>query len=76
MEIVGEDLEQKTIDYAEGGIPEYWIVDPQEKKILVLALQGKTYQPQGEFGEGETATSRLLDGFSVSVTDVFQAAKA
>jgi Uma2 family endonuclease len=69
------DLVQKPIDYAEGGIPEYWIVDPQEKKITVLALEGTAYQQHGVFGEGETATSKLLPGFSVAVTDVFAAAK-
>jgi Uma2 family endonuclease len=83
MEIVSEDaeardrdLEQKTIDYAEGGIPEYWIVDPEAKRITVLVLQGKTYEPHGVFVEGETATSKLLDGFAVTVTEEFQAAKA
>lgn len=70
------DLEQKILDYAEGGIPEYWIVDPQEKKITVLTLHGKAYQLHGAFAEGESATSKLLDGFSVNVTDVLQAAKA
>jgi Uma2 family endonuclease len=83
MEIVSEDpeshvrdAEQKVVDYAQGGIPEYWIVDPQEKKITVLTLEGTAYATHGVFGEGEVATSKLLSGLSVSVTDVFQAAKA
>lgn len=83
MEVVSKDPEsrkrdllQKPLDYAEGGIPEYWIVDPQEKKITVLTLQGNAYQQHGAFTEGESATSKLLTGFSVNVTDVLQAAKA
>jgi Uma2 family endonuclease len=70
------DYESKKVDYAEGGIPEYWIVDPQEKKITVLTLEGTAYVTHGVFGEGESATSKLLAGFTVNVTDVFQAAKA
>jgi Uma2 family endonuclease len=69
------DLIQKPLDYAEGGIPEYWIVDPQEKMITVLALAGKAYEQHGVFGEGQVATSKLLAGFSLPVTDVFAAAK-
>jgi Uma2 family endonuclease len=67
------DLETKREEYAEAGIAEYWIVDPQEHKILVLTLDGTTYRVHGEFGRGTTATSLLLPGFTVSVDDVFTA---
>ncbi|HLF00564.1 MAG TPA: Uma2 family endonuclease [Anaerolineales bacterium] len=82
IEIVSEgernrtrDLEEKRADYAKGGVPEYWIVDPQEQKITVLKLDGETYTVHGEFAPGATATSALLDGFTVDVTAVFAAAK-
>jgi Uma2 family endonuclease len=70
------DYDKKVADYAEGRIPEYWIVDPQEKKITVLTLVDNAYQQHGVFGESETATSKLLPEFSVKVAEVFQAAKA
>jgi Uma2 family endonuclease len=70
------DLQQKPLDYAEAGIPEYWIVDPQEKKIVVLRLQDDKYVTQGEYGEGSTASSALLPGFAVDVGDVLRAAVA
>jgi Uma2 family endonuclease len=70
------DLQQKPLDYSEGGISEYWIVDPQENRITVLALQGDGYQEHGVFTKGEIATSKLLNGFAVNVTDVFDAAKS
>ncbi|MCG8450188.1 MAG: Uma2 family endonuclease [Pirellulales bacterium] len=69
------DLEQKPIDYALCGIPEYWIVDPQEKKITVLVLQGEHYQTAGVYSEGTAAASQLLPEFVVGVTEVFAAAK-
>jgi Uma2 family endonuclease len=78
MEVVSEgeearnrDLQQKPIDYATAGIPEYWIVDPENRTITVLSLDGTEYFPRGVFGEGEVAESVLLPGFSVDVSECF-----
>jgi Uma2 family endonuclease len=67
------DLEIKRREYAQAGIAEYWIVDPEERRITVLALDGQTYRVHGEFGPGAQATSVLLAGFAVAVDDVFAA---
>lgn len=69
------DLQQKPLDYAAAGIPEYWIVDPEEKRITVLVLSGDSYSQQGEFREGELASSMLLKGFTVAVSEVLRAAR-
>lgn len=69
------DWEQKRIDYAQGAVTEYWVVDPQQQKIVVFALQGDQYAEHGVFVPGESATSKLLPGFAVNVTEVFAAAK-
>jgi Uma2 family endonuclease len=63
------DLETKPREYARAGIPEYWIIDPQEKVIRVLTLVGKAYKVHGEFGPGTRATSVLLPGFAVAVDE-------
>jgi Uma2 family endonuclease len=78
MEIVSpdkpkRDTEEKPTDYAEAGIPEYWIVNPLTDTITVLVLQGETYVEHGVFGRGSQATSNLLEHFSVSVDDVLDA---
>lgn len=82
MEVVSDDPEShqrdwelKRIDYAEGKVPEYWIVDPQLEKITVLALEGESYVEHGVFAPGEMAKSKLLAGFAVNVADVFAAGK-
>ncbi len=64
------DIETKRVEYAQAGIPEYWIVDPEEETITVLVLKPrrKTYVEHGRFGKGTRATSKLLPGFSVDVT--------
>ena len=67
------DLVEKRADYAEGGIPEYWIADPRDETITVLALEGETYVERGVFGRGGTAVSTLLEGFAADVSAVFDA---
>ena len=76
MEIVSpndpeRDKVTKRREYAQAAIPEYWIVDPAGASISVLTLQGQEYALHGEFVSGETATSVLLDRFTVEVTAVF-----
>jgi Uma2 family endonuclease len=67
------DLIHKRHDYAEGRVPEYWIVDPQKETITVLTLARGAYVEHGVFRRGETATWLLLPGFGVSVDKVFDA---
>jgi Uma2 family endonuclease len=64
------DTEEKPRDYAEAGIPEYWIVNPLQDTITVLALDGAEYRQYGIFHRGQRATSKLLADFSVAVDDV------
>jgi Uma2 family endonuclease len=69
------DLKEKRQDYAQARIREYWIVDPQEESITVLKLSRTTYAVHGEWTGKEVATSALLKGFQVQVSEVFAAAK-
>jgi Uma2 family endonuclease len=75
IEVVSEknrphDTKKKRIEYARAGIPEYWIVDPEEELIRVLVLKSRqrTYAEFGTFKKGERAASKLLRGFTVDVT--------
>ena len=67
------DLVEKRADYAEGGIPEYWIADPRDETITVLTLKDGAYVEHGVFGRGDSATSPLLEGFAADVSAVFDA---
>jgi Uma2 family endonuclease len=76
LEVVSEDkperdLVEKRGDYAEGRVPEYWIVNPQTETITVLRLANTAYVEHGVFGQGDTATSVILPGFAVIVADAF-----
>jgi Uma2 family endonuclease len=67
------DLIEKRADYAEGRVPEYWIVNPQTETISVLRLEGDVYVETGRFARGAQATSALLTGFRVDVAAAFDA---
>jgi Uma2 family endonuclease len=67
------DIRVKRADYAEGGIPEYWIVNPEDETITVLILAGDAYVEHGIFHRGDTATSALLEGFAVPVDALLDA---
>lgn len=78
LEVVSEDkphrdLVDKRGDYAEGGVPEYWIVNPEDETITVLRLRGSAYIETGIFRRGDHASSALLASFSVQVAAVFDA---
>jgi Uma2 family endonuclease len=67
------DTVQKRREYAEAGIPEYWIVNPLDETITVLSLVGTSYQPFGIFQRGDHASSTLLPELHVAVNAVFDA---
>ena len=75
MESRRRDMETKRDEYAEAGIPEYWVVDPDNETITVLTLVGKRYELHHEFPAGTTAGSVLLAGFEVDVSATFAAAR-
>jgi Uma2 family endonuclease len=77
MEVVSDDdrrrdLETKRFEYAQAGIAEYWIVDPRERRVTVLALEEGRYREHGVFDERQEATSALLGGLAVNVGDLFK----
>jgi Uma2 family endonuclease len=67
------DLVRKRVEYAAAGIPEYWMVHPTTEQIIVLWLDGTEYVEHGRFGRDAQATSVLLEGFAVDVTEVLDA---
>lgn len=81
MEVVSDenrnhDFVTKRAEYAAARIPEYWIIDARDKRVLVLTLRGASYECHIEAVPGQLADSLILPGFNVDVTAVFQAAAA
>ncbi len=82
FEIVSEDdrsrvrdYREKVADYAAAGIVEYWIVDPQQEVIKVLALVDDAYVEHSVGRPGDTVASKLLDGFTLDVKATFDEGK-
>jgi Uma2 family endonuclease len=67
------DYDRQRAQYAARGIPEYWIVDPQEQAIVVLQLESDRYLEVGVFrGEG-AIVSPTFPQLNLTVQQVFAA---
>ena len=67
------DYVAKREEYARAGIREYWIVDPIQRRVLILMLRGGAYQEVGTYVPGDTATSQVIAGFEVDVAKTLAA---
>ncbi len=66
------DRGPKLKAYARFGVPEYWIVDPEERAIEVYLLGKEGYEPPRIFREQESLTSLVLPGFALPVGKAFE----
>src|SRR5919107_3192891 len=64
------DRVRKMALYARSGVPEYWIVDPGERTLVVNLLQGEEYVPVVPNSDG-LLTSPTLPGLRVDPSEVF-----
>ena len=68
------DLIDKRKDYAEAGIPEYWIANPHRRHLHRARSIGRRIQGTRGVRPGEQAGSPSLPGFSVDVREMFDTA--
>ena len=80
MEVVSQglenrrrDIEIKPNEYAQAGIAEYWVIDPENQTVTIHELTGNTYDP-ATYDRDAMAKSTRLPGFAVQVSDVLAAA--
>lgn len=69
---VKQDYQDKVLEYANKGIPEYWIIDPISNKITVCVLIKGFYQQQ-EFINDELIVSRTFPTLTLTATQVMAA---
>ena len=67
------DYIAKRQQYAERGIPEYWLIDPERQSITVLALVEQQYKEHGVFQGSDRVASPLLGLLPVTAEQVLQA---
>jgi len=63
------DLVAKRRLYARDGVREYWIVDPRERSVTVLALRGDAFEELPP--DSGTVRSEVLPGFALDVAALF-----
>jgi len=70
--VSSEDLDrEKAAIYASGGIPEYWLVLPAERRVEVhLAPQNGAYTTVRPLGEAEALQPAALPGTSIPVRSI------
>ena len=67
------DRTRKRALYERHGVKEMWLVDPDERTILVLTLRDGKLEVAGEYGEGQSFNSDTLGGLVIELDDVFRA---
>ena len=65
------DRHDKFYEYAQAGIAEYWLVDPEAKTIEVFVLSDGVYTLLVKAGVKETVVSHLLPGQKISYQQIF-----
>jgi Uma2 family endonuclease len=65
------DLSAKRELYGKFGVKEYWIVDSENREVLVLRLKGETFDEIATLKRDDEITSPLLSGFQLKVSTIF-----
>ncbi|QDV32282.1 Uma2 family endonuclease [Tautonia plasticadhaerens] len=63
------DYRTKREEYLAYGLREYWIVDPVERRVVVLIREGDSWIER-PFAEGQAAEGLVLPGFRVDVAEL------
>lgn len=65
------DRDVKRAIYAEHGVSEYWLVDPEDCMVSVLGLEGKEYREVGQYTASDTLSSPTLPGLALDLSAIF-----
>jgi Uma2 family endonuclease len=68
---IGYERQEKQDAYARGGVPEYWIANPEACTVEVLALEAGEYHSQGVYRGKATLPSQIVPGLLVHVEQYF-----
>lgn len=68
------DLTTKKRLYEQHGVQEYWIVDPEQRTVEVHGLVDGLLRQQARVVDQGAVASTLLAGFSVALSELFEAA--
>jgi len=67
------DRGEKLAEYAQAGVSEYWIIDPEARAIEVYTLEGERYRLVALAAGDDPVPSPILPGFEVTVNPLLDA---
>jgi Uma2 family endonuclease len=65
------DIGVKLRAYGAHGVREYWVLDPDRRRIAVFTLQGQELVKAAEHDSGDVVSPVVLPGFSASLDRIF-----
>ena len=66
------DWRDKHDLYAEHGVREYWVVDPDAQRVWVMVQRDGVFDEVGVYGRGDVLTSPTVKDFTVNLDEIFQ----
>jgi Uma2 family endonuclease len=66
------DLSAKRQLYAQYGVAEYWIVDSENRSVLIFHLRDQTLEEVATLHHEDELSSPMLPGFRLRVSDIFK----
>jgi len=68
---VANDRGRKLKTFERFGVPEYWLLDPQEERLEIHVLRDARYATPMRFGRDDLVTSAMLPGWACRVGSLF-----
>lgn len=65
------DLVVKRQLYGKYGVSEYWVVDPENRFVVIYLLSGQSLDEIATIRDNEEVTTSLLPGFRLKVNSIF-----
>jgi len=66
------DMVKKLNVYLEGGVNEYWVVDPMEEQVILYYFIEKQLEQMIIYKQPEVVKSLHFKGFDIAVADIFE----
>lgn len=67
-----KDVKDKLEVYEESGVPEYWIIHPEEQTLLIHTLDATgRYQPSRLLTKGDVVEVNAVKGLTIDLDEVF-----
>jgi len=69
------DYVDKRSEYASRGIPEYWLIDPEDQNITILKLSDGAYVESGVFEENNRVISPTFPELQLTAEQILEAGR-